>query len=339
MFELELQPDPVLERDSAGDSGLAAARPGRARRGPAGSAARSSPSSSCPSKPRKRATTALGGRSSRSRGGPEATRRPSIRISRRSASAHASARSWTTTSVARVGASAVPTAHPRAGSPGPRRRARRTARRAAGRRARTAIARARWTRRRSPPDSVAAGRRERCSAPIARSASRARSARSRAWNAPPGERQHDVREHGAAGQVGRLERDRDAAAALDPALRPAQARRRARRAACSCRRRWGRAARRSRRARSSALTSCTTSRSPRRTLSCSQRSSARRRRRRRSRRRPEAHADPAALVLEQRPGRTSGSGSRRSARSRSRPRRRSSAPSTSYSVALASVWS
>ena len=37
-------------------------------------------------------------------------------------------------------------------------------------------------------------------------------------DAPPGERERHVREHGPARQVGRLERDRDSAVALDPAL-------------------------------------------------------------------------------------------------------------------------
>ena len=166
-----------------------------------------------------------------------ATSSPPIMISSRSASAQASARSWTTTRVARPGlriAAATTSSNPACAS-GSRPAKGSSSSRTSGASARV---RARWTRRRSPPDRAPAGRNARCSAPIARNASRRGAHARRAalptspapasrWPAPSGGPDQGSAAPEPHGRCGSLRRRRG------PARRPG------RRAACSCRRRSG----------------------------------------------------------------------------------------------------
>ena len=186
-LQFELEPDPVLERDRPLDPGPQ--RPGRVEphvRGPGeqdGAGVLEDPSN-----PRKRATSAVGGASSSSRGGPDGGERGrrSARAGGRRAPTPRPGRGRRRASPA--SSSAAPRRRRRAGWRAPPRRGRRTARRAAGRPGATAIARARWTRRRSPPDSSAPRRSARWPAPIAASAAARAVVALRARHAPPGER-------------------------------------------------------------------------------------------------------------------------------------------------------
>ena len=161
-------PSPPLERDLAEHAVLLRDPPRdrpaqrgrrveRDLRRAAGSARRAA-SRTAPVKPRNAATARLGGRSSTVRGVPGAASRPSSSTISRSASAHASARSCRTTNVARSGSRSTDGGVAQQRGAGRRVDARRTARRAAATSARSAIARARCTRRASPPESAPAGR-------------------------------------------------------------------------------------------------------------------------------------------------------------------------------------
>ena len=83
------------------------------------------------------------------------------------------------------------------------------------------MARARWTRRASPPDRPAAGRSRRCSAPIDRQRGERPLAPRAARDAPPGERGLDVGARRAAGERRGLQRGGDAAVPVDRAAAPA----------------------------------------------------------------------------------------------------------------------
>ena len=297
VVELELEPDAVLERQARVTT-RAAQRAGwiEHARGRAASAARPSPSS-------QRAVVAeepgdVGARrllQQLARRSASPTSSPSIRISSRSASAHASARSWTTTSVARVSRAQRRDGVLEQRWRGPRRRARRTARRAAGRRARP----------RAPGRGGRAGARR----PTAPRPGGRRGARPRSLAAPSRARlcalgrgtPHQASASITFASTVRRARSGDCSAIATRPWRStvpsagSAARRPARRAACSCRRRWGRAARPPRRGAARGRRRATTSRSPRRTRHVLARAAAYLGRgAARSRRRPEAHADAAA---------------------------------------------